>query len=84
MTYDDNEWRTIYEVTNGETYWILITYHFTGMKHVDERIWRRLVLPESEISSTSAKILLLENSCPLVEDMEKNVDYMDLNPDTNS
>ena len=29
---------TIYKVTNGETCWILITYHFNRMKHGDTRI----------------------------------------------
>ena len=28
MIYDDSDLNTIYEVINGETWWIFITYHF--------------------------------------------------------
>ena len=35
MKSDYSDQKTIYEGTNGETCWILITDHFTGMKHGD-------------------------------------------------
>ena len=35
MNSDENDQNTIYEGINAETFWILITYHFTGMRHVD-------------------------------------------------
>ena len=38
MTSDDSDQNTIYEVNNGETFWILITDHFTGMKYGYVRI----------------------------------------------
>ena len=38
MTSDESNQKTIYEGVNGETYWIFITDHFTGIKHGDERI----------------------------------------------
>ena len=38
MNSDYSDQKTIYEVINGETCWILITGNFTRMKHVDTRI----------------------------------------------
>ena len=38
MTSDESDQKTMYEGTNGETCWILITDHFNGMKHGDEII----------------------------------------------
>ena len=38
ITCDDIYRKTIHEGINGETCWILITDHFTGMKHGDTRI----------------------------------------------
>ena len=40
MTSDDSDQRTIYDVINGKTSWILITEHFTIMKHVDARMFK--------------------------------------------
>jgi hypothetical protein len=38
MTSADEDRRNEYEGINGETSWILVTDHFTGMKHGDSRI----------------------------------------------
>ena len=38
MTSYDSDQKTIYELINGEIFWVLITDHFIGMKHEDERI----------------------------------------------
>ena len=38
MTSDESDRKTTYEGINGETFWILITDNFTGMKHGYERI----------------------------------------------
>ena len=38
MSSKDSERRTNFEGINGETAWILVTDHFTGMKHGDTRI----------------------------------------------
>ena len=38
MTSYDSDQKTIYELINGEIFWVLITDHFIGMKHEDEII----------------------------------------------
>ena len=38
MASDNSERNTIYEGINGKTFWILIKYNFTGMKHGDKII----------------------------------------------
>ena len=40
----DSAYKTDYEGINGETCWILITDHFTGMEHGDTRISKGLPL----------------------------------------
>ena len=35
MNSDYSDLNTIYEVIDGKTCWILISYHFTGIKHID-------------------------------------------------
>ena len=40
MTSEDSDRKNIYEGINGETFWILIKDHLTGMKYGDVIIYK--------------------------------------------
>ena len=73
ITSDDSNRKNYYEGINGQTWWILITNHFTGMNN---GYAIHLLLPFSNISSTSIPILLTKNKSTWIKGVRFSITQM--------